>query len=144
MELLRRHYLDRLRQFLDAPAITAVTGIRRAGKSVLLRQFAASLRDERQVVYVDKESFAFESLRTARDLIDHVESTSRGGEPRVVIVDEVQQIADWERAVASLNGEDGTEVVVSGSNATLLSAELATLIARRYVTLQWFGCGSFA
>ena len=56
----------------------------------------------------------------------------------MVIVDEVQQIADWERAVASLNGEDGTEVVISGSNATLLSAELATLIAGRYVTLQVF------
>ena len=138
MELLRRHYLDRLRQFLDAPAITALTGIRRAGKSVLLRQFAASLRDERQVVYVDKESFAFEPVRTARDLIDLVESTTRRDEPRVVIVDEVQQIADWERAVASLNGEEHTEVVISGSNATLLSAELATLIAGRYVTLQVF------
>ena len=138
MELLRRHYLDRLRQFLDAPVIAAVSGIRRVGKSVLLRQFAASLRGERQVVYVDKESFAFESVRTARDLIDHVESTTRRGEPRVVIVDEVQQIADWERAVASLNGEDGTEVVISGSNATLLSAELATLIAGRYATLQVF------
>ncbi len=138
MELLRRHYLDRLRQFLDAPAITAVTGIRRAGKSVLLRQFAASLRDERQVVYVDKESFAFEPVRTARDLIDLVESTTRRDERRVVIVDEVQQIADWERAVASLNGEQGSEVVISGSNATLLSAELATLIAGRYVTLQVF------
>ena len=138
MDLLRRHYLDRLRQFLDAPAITAVTGIRRAGKSVLLRQFAASLRDERQVVYVDKESFAFEPVRTARDLIALVESTTRRDERRVVIVDEVQQIADWERAVASLNGEQGSEVVISGSNATLLSAELATLIAGRYVTLQVF------
>ncbi|MCY4661444.1 MAG: ATP-binding protein [Acidobacteria bacterium] len=138
MELLRRHYLDRLRQFLDAPAITAVTGIRRAGKSVLLRQFAAALRDERQVAYVDKESFAFEPVRTARDLIDLVESTTRRDERRVVIVDEVQQIADWERAVASLNGEENTEVVISGSNATLLSAELATLIAGRYVTLQVF------
>ena len=82
MEILRQEYLDRLRRLLDAPAITAVTGIRRAGKSVLLRQFAASLRDERQVVYVDKESFAFDSLRTARDLIDHVEATTRRGEPR--------------------------------------------------------------
>ena len=54
MELQRRHYLGRLQQFLDVPAITAVTGIRRAGKSVLLRQFAAPMRDERQVVYVDR------------------------------------------------------------------------------------------
>ena len=138
MELLRQHYLDRLRQFLDAPVVTAVTGIRRAGKSVLLRQFAASLRNDRQVVYVDKESFAFEPVRTARDLVDLVESTTRRDEPRVVIVDEVQQIPDWERAVASLNGEERTQVVISGSNATLLSAELATLISGRYVTLQVF------
>ena len=138
MELLRRHYLDRLKRFLDAPVITAVTGLRRAGKSVLLRQFAASLRDERQVVYVDKESFEFEQVRTARDLIDLVESATRRDEPRVVIVDEVQQITDWERAVASLNGEEQTQVVISGSNATLLSADLATLIAGRYVTLQVF------
>ena len=138
MEILRGGYLERLRQFLDAPVITAVTGIRRAGKSVLLRQFAASLRDERQVVYVDKESFAFDELRTARDLVDYVEAHSRRAEPRVVIVDEVQQIAEWERAVASLNGEEYTQVVISGSNATLLSSELATLIAGRYVTLQVF------
>lgn len=138
MEILRRHYLERLRQFLGAPAITAVTGIRRAGKSVLLRQFADSLRDERQVVYVDKESFDFDELRTARDLVDFVEANSRRAQPRVVIVDEVQQIAEWERAVASLNGEQHTEVVIAGSNATLLSSELATLIAGRYVTVQVF------
>lgn len=138
MEIRRRHYLDRLRQFLDAPVITAVTGLRRVGKSVLLRQFAASVCDERQVVYVDKESFDFDQVRTARDLVDLVESSTRRGRRRVVIVDEVQQIADWERAVASLNGEARTEVVISGSNAALLSAELATLIAGRYVTLQVF------
>lgn len=138
MELLRQHYLDRLRPFLDAPVITAVTGLRRVGKSVLLRQLAASLPGERQVAYVDKESFEFEQVRTARDLVDLVDSSTRRDEPRVVIVDEVQQIRDWERAVASLNGEEHTRVVISGSNATLLSAELATLIAGRYVTLQVF------
>ena len=56
IEIARAHYLKRMRQFLDAPAITAVVGLRRVGKSVLLRQFAASLRSERQVVYVDMES----------------------------------------------------------------------------------------
>ena len=141
MELARQHYLDRLRQFLDAPVITAVTGIRRAGKSVLLRQFAESLKNERQVVYVDKESLDFDEVRTARDLVDRVSSTTRRNEPRVVIVDEVQQIEGWERAVASLNGERQTQVVISGSNAGLLSAELATLIAGRYAALQVFPLG---
>ncbi len=135
MEILRHHYLDRLRRFLDAPVITAVTGIRRAGKSVLLRQFAESLRGERQVVHVDKESFDHDAVRTARDLVDFVEARSRRSEPRVVLVDEAQQIDGWERAVASLNSEPMTQVVVAGSNATLLSSELATHIAGRYATL---------
>ena len=138
MEIARPHYLARLRQFLDAPVITAVTGLRRVGKSVLLRQFAASLRGERQVVYVDMESMEFDHVRTARDLTDLVEDTTRPGEPRVVIVDEAQQIAGWERAAAALNSQERTQVVVAGSNAQMLSAELATRIAGRYVTLQVF------
>ena len=138
IEISRVHYLKRLRQFLDAPVITAVVGLRRVGKSVLLRQFAASLRSERQVVYVDMESLEFDHVRSARDLTDLVDGATRRGEPRVVIVDEVQQIADWERAAAALNGQEQTQVVISGSNAQMLSAELATRIAGRYVALQVF------
>lgn len=138
MEIARAHYLARLRQFLDAPVITAVVGLRRVGKSVLLRQFAASLRGERQVVYVDLESLEFNHVRSARDLTDLVEDATRPDRPRVVIVDEVQQVPGWERAAAALNSQERTQVVISGSNARLLSAELATHIAGRYVTLQVF------
>ncbi len=138
IEIHREHYHTRLRQFLDAPVITAVTGLRRVGKSVLLRQFAATLRHERQVVYVDMESLEFDQVRSARDLVDLVEATTQRDRPRVVIIDEVQEIAGWERAVASLNGQERTQVVVSGSNAQMLSSELATHIAGRYVTLQVF------
>lgn len=138
MEIARGHYLARLRQFLDAPVITAVVGLRRVGKSVLLRQFAASLRGERQVVYVDLESLEFDQVRSARDLTNLVEAAARPDQPRVVIVDEVQQVLGWERAVAALNSQEHTQVVISGSNARLLSAELATHIAGRYVTLQVF------
>ena len=138
MEIARAHYLARLRQFLDAPVITAVVGLRRVGKSVLLRQFAASLRGERQVVYVDLESLEFDHVRSARDLTDLVEDATRPDQPRVVIVDEVQQVPGWERAAAALNSQERTQVVISGSNARLLSAELATHIAGRYVTLQVF------
>ncbi len=118
--------------------ITAVVGLRRVGKSVLLRQFAASLRGERQVVYVDLESLEFDQVRSARDLTDLVEDATRPDRPRVVIVDEVQQVPGWERAAAALNSQERTQVVISGSNARLLSAELATHIAGRYVTLQVF------
>ena len=138
MEIARTFYLDRLRQFLTAPAIIAVVGLRRVGKSVLLSQFANTLRPERQVVYVDKESLEFDDIRTARSLVDYVDSRARAGEPCAVIVDEVQQIDGWERAAAALNSRDHTKVIISGSNASLLAGELATRIAGRYVTLQVF------
>ena len=138
IEIRREHYLARLHRFLDAPVITAVVGLRRVGKSVLLRQFAESLREQRQVVYVDRESLEFDHVRSARDLFDLVDASTRHDRDRVVIVDEVQQIHEWERAVASLNSQDHTQVVISGSNAQMLASELATLIAGRYVTMQVF------
>ena len=65
-EIRREHYLSKLQQFLDAPVITVVVGLRRVGKSVLLRQFAESIRQERQVVYVDMESLEFDHLSSAQ------------------------------------------------------------------------------
>jgi predicted AAA+ superfamily ATPase len=138
IEIRRQHYLETLRRFAETPSIVAVVGLRRVGKSVLLRQFADEERSSRQVTYVDKESFDFEELRTAQDIILHVNATSRSGEDRLVVLDEVQQIEQWERAVASLNGEPRTSVIISGSNASLFSGELATRIAGRYLTLQVF------
>jgi len=138
VEIRRTFYLDRLHRFVDTPTIVLVTGLRRVGKSVLLRQFADEVRAAADVVYVDKESMDFDAIRNARDLIEYIESETAEGTPRIVIVDEVQQIENWERAVASLLGSAGTRVLVSGSNASLLSGELATRIAGRYITFRIF------
>ena len=137
-EIQRHHYLERLNRFTETPTILAVVGLRRVGKSVLLRQFAQKSRPRRQVTYIDKESFDFVEIRTAKDLIAHVNSQSKKGEDRLVVLDEVQQISEWERAVASLNGEPRTRVVISGSNASMFAGELATRIAGRYLMLQVF------
>jgi len=138
LEIRRNHYLERLRHFTESPNIIAVVGLRRVGKSVLLRHFAEEARSKQQVTYVDKESFDYSEVRTARDLVKHVNGTTKKGEDRLVVVDEVQQIEEWERAVAALNGEPRTRVVISGSNASMFSGELATRIAGRYLTLQVF------
>jgi len=115
-----------------------VTGLRRVGKSVLLRQFANEVRSRVEVAYIDKESMDFDAVRNARDLIDFIDSETRKGAQRIVVIDEVQQIQDWERAVAALNGTPDTHVIVSGSNASLLSGDLATRIAGRYITFRVF------
>ena len=138
MTLPRTFYLDRLQRFLTAPAVIAVVGLRRVGKSVLLRQFVETLRPHRPVVYVDKESLEFDDIRSARSLVELVDSRTRPTEPCAVIVDEVQQIDGWERAAAALNSRQHTKVIISGSNASVLAGELATRIAGRYVTVQVF------
>lgn len=135
MEIERGAYLGKLKRYVDAPVAVAVVGLRRVGKSVLLRQLARLLRDRGRVVYVDMEELAFEWIRDARDLVAHVAGHRAAG-PTYVIVDEVQQIRDWERAVASLQNRNQTHVVVSGSNSTLFAGELATHLAGRYVTIR--------
>ena len=138
IEIRRQHYLETLTRFAETPNIVAVVGLRRVGKSVLLRQFVEEARLSQRVVYIDKESFDFADVKTARDIVRHINTTSNRGEDRLVVVDEVQQIEQWERAVASLNGEPRTRVIISGSNASMFSGELATRIAGRYLTLQVF------
>ncbi len=136
--ILRPYYMDKLKAFLSARAIIALSGMRRVGKSILLRQLKAELEHTEAVIYIDKESPDYDDIRTAKELLSYVDASSADAPMRYVLIDEVQHIEEWERALASLSGMDNTRVVISGSNSQLLSGELATRIAGRYVQLQIF------
>lgn len=136
----RSEYLETLLRYTQSPSIVVVTGLRRVGKSVLLRQLVERLGETGTVVYIDKEDLTFDMIRTAGDLtgyvtkrLEHSGTTSRDV---WVVVDEVQLIDEWERGVAAIHGRNGVRVVVSGSNATLLAGELASRLAGRYVSLR--------
>ncbi|MDR1280067.1 MAG: ATP-binding protein [Opitutaceae bacterium] len=134
----RNFYIQRIAPFLGKPVIKVITGMRRSGKSFLLRQLMRKLRDEgmpeQNIVYVDKEDLAFDMIRDYRDLAAHVGKALSGTSGRVAIcVDEIQTIEGWERAVASWNGKPGYDILITGSNARLLSSELATLLSGRYI-----------
>jgi predicted AAA+ superfamily ATPase len=138
IQIKRTRYLKALRRFINTPSIVVMTGLRRVGKSVLLRQFIDDIRSETETIYVNKESLRFDSIRNARDLVTYVNSEVSEGVSRVVVVDEVQEIEEWERALADLLGTADTRILVSGSNASLLSGELASRIAGRYLNFQVF------
>lgn len=123
---------------MHTPAAVVVTGLRRVGKSVLLRQLCEDLRQDGKVVYIDKESLEFDHVKTASDLVKYCNDLVRKGEKRYLVIDEIQQICEWERAVASFVGEEHTVPVISGSNASLLSGDLATRIAGRYIRVSVF------
>ena len=137
MFLLRRdEYLRKMRRYLTAPAVLVVTGLRRVGKSILLRQLADDLAQESAVLYIDKEDLNDGHIGTDRELMEAAESVAVAGEMLHVIVDEVQIIENWEKAVAALNARENIKVIISGSNAGLFSGELATRIAGRFIALR--------
>ncbi|MEI7899126.1 MAG: ATP-binding protein [bacterium] len=137
----RNLYVKQIEPFLGKPVVKVVTGMRRSGKSCLVRLLidklvADGVRRER-IVYVDKESYAFDAIRTYHDLAAHVKAACPKGKGVChVFVDEIQEIEGWERIVADWSGRRDMDVVITGSNARMLSGELATLLAGRFVEVQ--------
>jgi hypothetical protein len=134
----RSLYLDRIAPFLGRPVVKVLTGMRRVGKSCLLRMmrddFIRKGMPAKNLRFIDKESLEFDHLRTDSDLHNDVTSTFRRCKgPKVLLVDEVQEIAGWERAIASLAGRGDVDIVLTGSNAHLFSSELATRLSGRYI-----------
>jgi len=137
-------YLDRIRPYLDKPVVKVLSGMRRVGKSYLMRQIIDLLRDdgvpEENILYIDKESLEFEDIATHRDLHEAAKTAlaKRKGR-RFLLVDEIQEITDWERAVASLGGKGDIDIIITCSNAHLFSSQLASLLSGRYVEFPVYG-----
>ncbi len=134
----RNLYLDRIRSYLGTPVVKVLIGMRRVGKSYLMRQIIEVLREDgvpqENILYIDKESLDFEGIQTHRDLHQAARAAlgDRQGQ-RFLLVDEIQEITDWERAIASLAGKGDIDIVITGSNAHLFSSQLASLLSGRYV-----------
>src|SRR3989339_1885023 len=139
--IVRHRYLDRITPFIDKPLIKVVTGIRRCGKSTLLKQIADSILekgiDKSKVLFINKELFEFDFIKNYPDLHHYVTSKNTGDSGTCYLfIDEVQEIQDWEKAVNSFLAEGKYDIYISGSNARMLSSDLATLIAGRYIEFK--------
>ncbi len=135
----RLYYLDKIKPWMGKPVVKAITGLRRVGKSCFLRQMMEILREqgisERNIISIDKEQLTFDFIRTYRDLYEYVEKQIASVKGKIFLfLDEVQEIEEWERAVASWSGQgERFDVTITGSNSTMFSGELATLLTGRYV-----------
>ncbi len=141
--IARSRYLDILRPFIDKPLIKVISGVRRCGKSTFLRQIASFLIETgvkgNNVLIINKELLEFDFIKTYKDLHDFVQSYFKGKRGRrYLFVDEVQEIEAWERCIASLLAEANTDIYISGSNARLLSSDLATLLTGRYIQIMMY------
>ncbi|MDR1664107.1 MAG: ATP-binding protein [Clostridiales bacterium] len=133
-------YLEKLKAFKDKSLIKVITGVRRCGKSFLLGLFEAHLLESgisaSSIIRMNFESLAFEDVRDYRDLNAYIKSKMSPDGMNYILLDEVQQVTEWERAVNSLRLEKNTDIYLTGSNAWLLSSELSTLLSGRFVEIK--------
>ena len=138
--IYRSDYMSQLQAFKDNKIIKVVTGLRRSGKSTLLQMY----RDEliangvspSQIQFINFELMKYDSVRSYGQLYELITENIVPDKKNYLFFDEIQQVNGWEKAINSLTLEYDTDIYVTGSNAYLLSSELATLISGRYVEIK--------
>ena len=136
----RSKYLEILKANQDRDIIKVVTGVRRSGKSTLFTLFidhllAAGVNQE-QVIFINLEDLANEELLDYHKLYDHIVSRLLPEGTTYIFIDEIQSCTGFEKVVDSLFIRKGTDIYITGSNAHMLSGELATLLSGRYITIE--------
>lgn len=137
----RKKYLEKIAKLVGRNLIICITGQRRVGKSCLMRTLVSewSSRSDTNIIYIDKEKSDFDEIRNYTDLNNYIESKTLSGKQNFILIDEVQQIDEFERSLCNYYDKDGFDVIVTGSNAKMLSGELATLLSGRYIEIHVYG-----
>ena len=130
--ICRDDYMTLVRSMLGKGEAVVLTGHRRAGKSCILELLAAELAADGNVIYIDMEDPANADVATFRELSERIKSSVREGQRNYVLIDEVQEIGEFEKALRYWVKQDGVDVVVTGSNAAMLSSDIASSFAGRY------------
>ena len=132
--------MQRLKAFKDNKIIKVITGLRRSGKSTLLGMFRDELLLEgikkEQIQYINFELMKYDNIRDYQQLYNLITKNILDNQKNYLFFDEIQQVNGWEKAINSLSLEYDADIYVTGSNAYLLSSELATLISGRYVEIK--------
>lgn len=140
--IIRDAYTKRVEQFIRKPIVKVFTGQRRVGKSYILYQLMRIIKNkdpEAHIIYLNKEDNRYDSIRTYQDLIRYVESEKAEGKVNYIFIDEIQEIDKFEKAVRSLQLDRKNDIYITGSNAKLLSGELASLLGGRIIEFNIHG-----
>ncbi len=136
----RKRYLEELISFKDKDLIKVITGIRRCGKSTLFDLYCDYLRKngvlDEQIIRINLEDADFDFLKNYKDLYEYVKSKLVQNKKNYVFLDEVQKVEEFQKACDSLYIKKNVDLYITGSNAYLLSGELATLLSGRYVEIK--------
>lgn len=140
MRLKRETYLEQIRPYYDSDIIKVITGVRRCGKSILLETIKDELTESGisgdQIIYLNLEDMDYDYISDAADLNREIKSRVSGDKKYYIFLDEIQHVKSFEKALASFRATLNVSLFVTGSNSTLLSGELATLLTGRTVEFE--------
>ena len=132
-------YFNKIEPFIDSGLIKVLTGQRRVGKSYVLIQIMDEIRKRDKtanIIHINKEDYRFEAIKTHNDLMAYLDGQRSKTGKHYLFIDEIQEINHFEIALRSLLSVDGWDIYITGSNATLLSGELATILSGRYIQVS--------
>lgn len=136
----RKEYLEKLKLWKDEQVIKVVTGIRRCGKSTLLMQYQEYLKqsgvDADRIIAINFEELEYEELCDYKKLYEYIKARLSSDKTTYIFLDEIQKVPYFEKVVDSLYVKKGTDIYITGSNAYMLSGDLATLLSGRYVEIS--------
>lgn len=139
MKLIEREYLKDLIDIIGTPDIKVITGVRRSGKSKLLEMFRKYVSEnihESNIININFNLVKFDKLRDYLSLNNYIEEHYIEGKKNFVLIDEVQMCREFERTINSLHTEEKYDIYITGSNAFLLSSDLATLFTGRTFEIE--------
>ena len=140
--IIREKYLSKIRPFYDQDLIKVIMGVRRCGKSVILLQIIDELKErgipESQIIYINFEYEDYAFIKNDMDLHNYVKEKIVSKDKYYLLFDEIQSVEHWEKAINSFKASKNVSIFITGSNSDLLSGELATHIAGRYVSFKTY------
>ena len=138
--IIRKNYLDKLISWKEHDIIKVITGIRRSGKSTLLKQFQDYLKDngimDEQIISINFEDLRYENLLNYKALYEYIDGKIISGQKMYIFLDEIQKVSEFEKVVDSLYIQENIDVYITGSNAYMLSSDLSTFLSGRYVEIS--------
>lgn len=138
MELVYRpYYYSKVEKFLGTGVLLVLTGQRRVGKSYVMREVVQRKRQDSDscVIYIDKEKTDFDFIQNYKDLVAFIDERREPGKHTFILIDEVQEIEEFERGLRNYYDNPDIDIIVTGSNSDTLSSDLATLLSGRYVEI---------
>lgn len=135
----REKYIEKLYAYKDTEFIKVITGIRRCGKSSILKLFMERILEEDKsvnIIYMNFESFEFDEIVNYKDMYKSIKNKINNQNKNYILLDEVQRVDEWEKCVNSLMVDFNTDIYITGSNAYLLSSELSTYLSGRYIEIK--------